>query len=113
MTDKKMEKNKGQTGAPEAPVNPQELEQIARLYNGFNLFHKGQMLTFLAKDILIQSPEGELGIPMAACEVGIAGTTLIVKLPGAENTRPSESNEVGSDASAEKDHSIENQSSAA
>jgi hypothetical protein len=94
-----VEKNKGQTGGPEVPVNPQELEQIARLYNGFNLFHKGQMLTFLAKDVLIQTPEGELVIPMAACEVGIAGTTLIVKLPGAENTQSSESNEPERDES--------------
>ena len=107
------EKNKKQAGASEAPVNPQELEQIARLYNGFNLFHKGQMLTFLAKDVVIQTPEGELIIPMASCELGIAGTSLIVKLPVENVSGLSDSNEVGSDASSEKDHSMENQSSAA
>ena len=113
MTEKKVEKNKDQPSAAEAPVNPQELEQIARLYNGFNLFHKGQMLTFLAKDVVIQTPNGEVIIPMAACEIGIAGTTLVVKLPVENESASSNSNEAVPGASAERDNPIENQSSAA
>ena len=100
------ENNKGKAAAPEGPVNPQELDQLARLYNGFNLFHKGQMLTFLAKDVLIQSPEAEAFLPMSECEVGIAGTTIVMKLPSGETPAPEKDDEVGQETPSENKTSV-------
>ena len=97
MTSEKT--NKSESAAPQdAPVNAQELDQLAKLYNGFNLFHKGQMLTFLSKDVLIQSPEGEAFLPMSQCEIGIAGTTIVMKLPRSVAAASPDSGEPSPDA---------------
>lgn len=96
MTSEKTNKKEG--AAPQgAPVNAQELDQLTKLYNGFNLFHKGQMLTFLSKDVLIQSPEGEAFLPMSQCEIGIAGTAIVMKLPGSVAVASSNSGEPSPD----------------
>ena len=110
MTSEKIEKR--ESAAPQgAPVNAQELDQLTKLYNGFNLFHKGQMLTFLSKDVLIQSPEGEAFLPMSQCEIGIAGTTIVMKLPGSVAAASPDSGEPTPDAPTKRETSREDDGS--
>ncbi|MDP6081282.1 MAG: hypothetical protein QF435_14520 [Arenicellales bacterium] len=76
---------------PQNPMSDSEIEQLSQVYNGLNLFHKAQLLVFLSKDSLLESPVDGSYLPMNQCDVGIRGTAIVLRLPGAsDNAAPDE-----------------------
>ena len=70
---------------PQNPMTESEIEQLSQVYNGMNLFHKAQLLVFLSRDALLESPVNGSYLPMQQCEVGIRGTSIVLRLPGSNN----------------------------
>ena len=70
---------------PQNPMTESEIEQLSQVYNGMNLFHKAQLLVFLSRDALLESPVNGSFLPMQQCEVGIRGTSIVLRLPGRAN----------------------------
>ena len=75
--------------ANEAPNKPTEEEVAAEverqklfhMCNSMNLYQKGHILAFLAREIVLQDVNSGTVLPVTACDIAIEGVSIVIRLP--------------------------------
>ncbi len=82
--------------ANEAPNKPTEEEVAAEverqklfhMCNSMNLYQKGHILAFLAREIVLQDVNSGTVLPVTACDIAIEGVSIVIRLPKKQEDSP-------------------------
>ena len=62
-------------------VAEQERQRLFHLCNSLNLYQKGHILSFLAREVVLHDVNSNSVLPVTACDIAIEGVSIVIRLP--------------------------------